>query len=491
MSTDTQDTPRDSVQSLDDLEHCVVAAALADTDSLEAVNVRYRDRLSGRLASLFAAAQGYYTITRGPLTRDALAQILMQNEPDLDKHQEYLGLYDVLTSPPYSTFTAEQCRWHLHQYDLEWQVAQTGNILAEAAEAMRSGVTAHGKFVTGSDAAWQVLAQRRLDFDNKTSGGSLHEAEFTATTDHAKHDYQKAAELRASGLSITFPLCVPEAQTLTDGLGPGDLHLVTAFASEGKSFMMINDAHHGWVQGKNVSLASGEMRVAKNRCRFIALHSKWLFDRGKIEAPLETKKIQRGLLDQTEHEIFLQVLEDIKTNPTYGKFHTFQFPFRATPSLIFNRFAAFDQIVPLDLGVVDYLGLMASERARVQRREELDDLIRETKALALDFAGGRGLAIEAGYQTNRASFEKARQDGHYTLACFAESSEAEKSADTATWLLSLQQNPEELRAGFIKNRDDELGEPFHMQRNLRYAQLTSLSTSSAKATSSGASLLTM
>lgn len=465
--------------ALDELEHQVVAAALAETEILEYVAVRYKGRLSGRLSSLFNAAHSYYNITRGLLTRDALQSILINNEPDFQKHAEYLALFDTLKSAPYATYSDSDRRWFLHQFDEEWKVKQTGTILARAAEVMREGYNVQGRPLTGADAAWQVLSEERLRFNNLTSGSSLHEAEITATTDAAKQDYHWATENKYLGC----PLALPEVNERMAGLRAGDLYVVAGFASEGKSFMMLNDAHAAWRSGKNVAIATGEMSVKKYRNRLIALHS----NEPHFSMPLQTREIDRGALNVQQHEVFLQVLEDIKENPKYGKFFIFQFPYRATPSLIFNKFASFDQIVPLDLAVIDYMGLMSSERARVSRREELDDLIRETKALALDFGNGRGLALEAGYQTNRVSYETARREGYYTLACFADSAEVEKSADAALWLLSLPQNQDELKAGLVKNRDDELGEHFHLRRNLRYAQLTSLRSSRGRSAAPAAS----
>ncbi len=86
------------------------------------------------------------------------------------------------------------------------------------------------------------------------------------------------------------------------------------------------------------------------------------------------------------------------------------------------------------------------------------------------------------------SFTLAR--GILTGNCFAESSEAEKSADYALWLLSQPQNPDELKAGFIKNRDDEKGEDFHIRRSLKSAKLSSTHSSRGSGASGvGADLL--
>lgn len=263
------------------------------------------------------------------------------------------------------------------------------------------------------------------------------------------------------------------------------MFIVTAYAGVGKSFLLLNDAHSAWKGGKNVAIATGEMSFKKYRNRFVALHS----CEPHFRLNLETTKIDRGKLSPEEHEVYLEVLEDIRSNPKYGKVFVFQFPFRATPSLIFNKFSSYDQIVPLDMAVIDYLGLMSSERMRVSRREELDDLIRETKALGLDFGDGRGIPLEAAYQVNRSSFETAMREGYYTLACFSDSAEAEKSADSALWILSIPQNPAELKMGFIKNRDDALGEHFFVKSNLKNAQITSLQTKSGRKKTSGMDLL--
>lgn len=469
--------------SLEDLEHQVVAASLLDTDILEIVNVRFRSRLKGRLGSLFNAAQVYHNVTRGPLTREALRSILTNNEPDFDKHAEYLALYDSLTSEPYTVYSASDRRWFLHEYDNQWQIRQTGEVLASAAEAMRSGHSAHGRDFRGAAAAWQVLAEARLDFENTST--TIHEAEITTTTEQAKHDYHRATQEQYTGC----PMALPEVNEHLNGLRVGDMYCITAFASEGKSFMMLNDAYTSWSKGKNVSLGTGEMNIRKYRNRFVALHSATMQAQGRLPFMLETHKIDRGQLTPEEHEVFLEVLRDIRENSQYGKFFLFTFPYMATPSIVFDKFSNYDRIVPIDLGVIDYLGLLTSDRKRVSRREELDDLIRQTKALALDFGGGRGIALEVGYQTNRASFEQARREGYYTLACFTDSPEMEKSCDSALYLLSQTQDPNQLKCGFIKNRDDELGEPFYIQRNLRSAQLTSLQSNRSRAAGPGFDLL--
>jgi hypothetical protein len=456
--------------SLDDLENHVVAAALADTDLLEVATTKVGARLRGKPASLLRAASAYFNLTRGALDRPALAQILANSEPDLDKHQDYLALFDALTAPPYTELNEAQRRWLVHQFDIEWRRNATGNILAEAAEKMRIGHTAHGRDLIGSDAAWQFLAEARVTFESNTGADAHTEGELTEQTDLAKQDYHLAKESKYIGA----PLSLPECNDLTGGLRNGDLHFEAGYANEGKSFIMLNDGHNSWLVGRNVAIATGEMSVAKYRSRFVALHSSYLADKGKVPFPIETKKIDRGLLSDEEHEVFLAVLEDMKSNPAYGKLFVYKFPWKTTPSTIFNKFAQWDQVVPLGLGVIDYLGLCSSDQQRVSRREELDDLIRQTKQLAMTFRGDEGIPVIAGYQVNRQSFERARQDGYYTLACFSESSEAEKSCDTAVWILSQPQNPNELKIGFNKNRDDELGDHFFIQRDFKYARIRSL-----------------
>jgi replicative DNA helicase len=470
--TDTPaQTEQERVYSIDELQHYVVAACLVDSDLLEQVVVKYSTRLRGELASLFSAASAYYNVARGCLTRQALASILQQNEPDVSKHDRYLSLFDSLTQPPYSTPDEAERRWFLHQFDLAWQQAWTGQVLARAAESMRDGFSNNGKNMTGAEAAWTVIAQARLEFDQLTSGGTLHDAEITGSTDQALLDYMTAKQAEYRGV----PLSMPDAMAVLSGIRAGELYLVTAYAHEGKSFLMLNDGYEAWRKGHNVAVATGEMDYTDYRNRMVALHS----CDPKFPHPLETTKIDSGELDEDDEKLYKEVLRDIATNPEYGKFFVFKFPRRATPDMIFNKFAAYDQIVPLDFGIIDYLGLMGSTRPRVNRREELDDLLRDVKGHAMDFGDGRGLSVEAGYQVNRTSYHEALREGFYTLACFAESSEAEKSADKAIWLLRVPQNPDEIKMGVLKNRNGELGEHFYARENFRHGQIASLKRSVA------------
>jgi replicative DNA helicase len=267
----------------------------------------------------------------------------------------------------------------------------------------------------------------------------------------------------------------------------GDMVVYAAYAHEGKSFFLLNDAHLNWVQGKNVAYANGEMGGFKLPHRWVSLHAAWLYNQGKVPLPLETRKMDRGLFSKEEHEVFLSVLDDIRNRGggKYGRFFHHTFGLNTTPSTIFNKFAADDQIVPLDLVCVDYLMLLASESRRVTNREILDEVIRHSKQNALSFRKGAGIPLLTAYQTNRASYERATQEGYYNLSCFAESSEAEKSADAAIWLLNLRQNPNEVKVGVMKNRDDELGEPFHVTRDFKHAQLLSLQSSRGRAAAGG------
>lgn len=455
--------------SMDQLEHYLVAAALADTDQLEHIGAKFRDRLSGRLSSVFNAAWYFYEVARGLMTRSAFASILMANEPDLSKHEEYLALYDLLTNPPYSDLPAETRSWYVHEFDNQWKINTTGQILTSAAHALRHGHFAHDRDLIGPEAAWQVLAEARVDYENQVTGGSATSIDLSTTTEAARSDYREA-QLDKSAIICS----IPEVNEVLGGIRPGDMVVVAGYAGEGKSFVILNHCYDAWLKGHNVAIATGEMNVRKYRSRLVALHS----THSKFPRPLLTTQIDRGTLSKEDHELFLEVLADIASrgDGEYGRFFVHQFPWRATPAMIFNQFTAFDKIVPVHYVGLDYLGLLTSEHRRASRREELDDLIRQTKQLAVDFAGGRGIPLLTGYQTNRTSWMQARNDGYYTLSCFAESSEVEKSADAAWWILNEQQNPEEIKCGFVKNRDGELGESFHVRRIFQHALLKSLQT---------------
>lgn len=470
-------------ETLHDLERHAVSAALFDTGNLEYVVAHYSNRIGGQTGSLLKAAQAYFTIARGTLSRSALEKILAQNVPDIDKHAEYLALFDALTGAPYNTLTQEDRRWKLHEYDQEWQKQETGNILALAAESMREGHEVNGQKLVGAGAAWSVIHEGFLRLESAKSGAVASESEITSTANRAKQEYARAAQSTYRGV----PMALPELNDIYGGLKPGAMHIVAGYANEGKSFILVNNALKSFTAGHNVVFASGEMTDVEMRARFYALHS----CDPKFPHPIESRHIEYGVLSKEDHEIFLNVLEDLQSTPTYGKLYTYQFPFRSTPQTIFNKVSVYNQVVPIDALYIDYLGLMASDTRRVSRREELDDLVREVKARTLSFDQGRSISLEAAYQVNRQSYERALAEGHYTLTCFAESSEVEKSADMATWLLALPQNPDQLKMGVIKHRGGSKGEEFFVEHNFKHAQIRSMKSkrSQSKSTPSPADLL--
>ena len=353
---------------------------------------------------------------------------------------------------------AAACNTHVPEPDFmfaaqtltdEAERRQTGEALGIAFEIFDSGYNIGTETLQGHRAAQEYLAQRLPDIRRSGLIEGAGEADVRSEAVAAAREY--AASKQAGALpGVSFGL--PTLDAGTGGMHKGDLVLVAAYTSHGKSQLCTN---LGWEaaikQGKNVFYATSETARVDIRNRFIARHSR-LPQFGMPEG-IDHNKIRRGALSAHEEEVFAAVLTDLHTNTDYGLFHIAQIPRGSTLGYLEMRMLAKDREWGVDLAIDDYLNLLKPERSRTSQREEASDILKEAKVLASSFGAG-GVPFVSPWQISRMAYQKAQAQQFYDLDALSEASEAEKSADLilGLWHNSLL-DPRRTTVQVMKNRN--------------------------------------
>lgn len=123
---------------------------------------------------------------------------------------------------------------------------------------------------------------------------------------------------------------------------------------------------------------------------------------------------------------------------------------------------------PFAMIFVDHVGLMAPRKWVASTTERLNEIIRDTKRLAMAFNRGQGIAVVALFQINREGFKsamKAKEKGgtaRYDLVHLSYANEAERSADvvTASWIDDDLMKANRIQHQCLKSRDQKPFETF-------------------------------
>lgn len=418
------------------------------------------DLFDQKEASLYKACLTYHDQTNGVLTEPILLDLLRAAGSDEDKQAEYLELFRALTK---LEFDESHYRYAIARLQEIRESEALAEVLTDSMRALSSTVEKNGRKYRGLADSKLLLDQGIISIREKISTDTP-EGNARLETQEAWNHYLAVRDNPHQFRGIETGLTVVD--DVTDGLKQGELWIVAAYAGDGKSITLMNAAWNAIVkQGKNVFVATAEMPKNQWRARLYCRHTQ--YEELGIGG-LRYKDIQRGLLTPDMEQAYQYALHDFNTNDSYGNCHILQLPYQATLEYLRSKMNQVQARWNIDLLIIDYLTLMTPPRKRVQQREELDDLLIQSKQLALTFNNGAGVPLFTAHQTNRQSWDAARKSGKYTLSAFAGTSEAEKSADVAFWLLGDEETPDTLRSGFLKVRDGELITEFELRKQFTH-----------------------
>ena len=224
------------------------------------------------------------------------------------------------------------------------------------------------------------------------------------------------------------------------------------------------------VNGSNVFYATTETTRIQIRSRFLARHSRQ--SQFNCDGGLDHSMITRGALNEKHEKVLENVLEDLSTNPAYGKFHIAQLPSHPTLSYIEQRMLREQQSWNIDMLTIDSLNLLRPEVKRTSQREELVNILTSAQSFSSSY-NGKGVVLLSPWQINRDGYEKAKTSRTYELTGLAESSEAEKSADIIFSLFyDAEESTREATLQTLKTRGTATPKPITLEVDYRNSFLT-------------------
>lgn len=353
----------------------------------------------------------------------------------------------------------------------EQNVKTWGTVLSQGMEILTSGKRIDKEELKGFlDSQGYVL--RKLSNVQTTEGGN---SELDARDASVLVDAYLKAQQGDDRLAY-LPTGYSHFDDFSGGMQRGDLWVFAAHTGDGKSFILQNIAVNAATRfQRNVVIGTAEMSPPLVLRRIYSCHSR----NGKFGLPIGIRlnDIKFGRIPRAQERVFFeQVIPDFQQNPDYGRVHIFQIPRGADIGWINTRLMRYRALFRIDLFVLDYLSIIKPARRRGSEREELDDVLKDTKQLALGFNNGEGLAIASAVQTNRAGYERALTEGRYSLNSLAGSAEIENSSDVVVFLLRTEECREqrEITVGYLKNRDGEVPQPLRFYEDYGSAYIGEL-----------------
>jgi replicative DNA helicase len=231
-----------------------------------------------------------------------------------------------------------------------------------------------------------------------------------------------------------FPTGLAALDTaLGGGLAPGDLIVVAAITGQGKSTLSLNIAANFAMRGDGALFASLEMQERKLARRLVFAEAKVSMTGAEPLAESERERLEharRTFADAPLHIVYAPGITPTRLRAAAERFRL-------------------ESGAPLQLIVVDYIGLMRSDSREERREREIAAISRELKLLAGDLR----CPVIACAQFNR---EVDRREGNVPrLADLRDSGAVEQDADVALFIYHdpKKSAPNDARLIIAKNRD--------------------------------------
>jgi replicative DNA helicase len=413
---------------------------------------------------VFEILERYYDVAGDVLPQATLTDLLGRSGVDESKQLLYEELYaDLVAYEP----ADHEFRYSVDALkDLRSQ-QKTGEVITLAFEILERGVEMPDRDRKGHEDAREYLYAELGQIDRLSHQETAPEGDIKHEGTEVLEEYAaKKSGLTPSGVMTG----IHSIDVISGGLQNGDLALIAAYTSQGKSQLCAQTA---WdtavVQGKNAYIATSETVRGSVRRRLICRHSRL----PQFEYPqgLNTRDVRDATLDEKGEQVLRAVVDDLDNNPAYGKMHVVQIPRGATLGYVESKMKRAGEQWEIHLGVIDYIALLKPDRKRDNGREEMNDLLKDSKVMATSFYGGKGLPLLSPWQMSKTAYANAVMSGGYQLTSLADTSEAEKTPDMLVALLVLDDNPHQAKVQFLKNRDGETPPQFTLSIDYRNAYL--------------------
>jgi len=305
--------------------------------------------------------------------------------------------------------------------DLSRMVPSTANVryyirIVEEKSILRKLIKASGTIMNESYEASKEVdeiinqAEKAIfDISQKQSTSSFEHIKDTLLSSYAKIE-----ELYNSKGSITgLPTGFVELDYKLSGLHPSELILVAARPGMGKTSFIMNVAQYAAIHSKApVAVFNLEMSKEQLANRMLC-----------CEAHVELQKIRTGNLSEDDWRKLARAMAPLSQAPIY---------IDDTPGISVTEIRSKCRRLKIEHGlslvVIDYLQLMSGRGRTESRQQEIAEISRALKVLAMELS----VPIIAGSQLSRAP--EARTDHRPMLSDLRESGAIEQDADVVMFL---------------------------------------------------------
>lgn len=413
---------------------------------------------------LFLMLGRYNYQVGGIMTRSALEDVLRNAGAKPGTALMFQEAYDDLAA------AAPEPHEFRHSVDQLRELAAdraTGAALAAGMQIMREGLrTDDGREWSGHAAAREYVLAEFAAAEAAVGADDSPGGDVTEEGDDILAVYARTKELRKTGKVQGIEFGLPALdQHLDGGLGHGELALVAAAMTAGKSSLCVQSAWYNAVeQGKNVLIFTTEQHRTALRIKIVARHSrhpKFGMPRG-----LDTRAIRSGQLGDEGERFLAAVVADLKTGD-YGSLQVIQMPEECTLSRMAARAEAVSRVAVPDVVFIDYLQLFNPEKvSRESRQHETQaGLLKAARGWARSFRRGRGVPVISPWQVNNPGLQTMKSSGEFTLEHLSETIEAGRTPSMVLGLMTSEEDssygraaPVELKV--LKNRDGPRGRKF-------------------------------
>ncbi len=248
-----------------------------------------------------------------------------------------------------------------------------------------------------------------FDIAMRRGGG----AELENIREVLKRTYAQIEELsRLKGAVSGVPTGFYDLDNLLTGLHAGELILIGARPSMGKTSFAVNIASYAAHKGKTVAVFSLEMPREQIAMRMLC-----------GDARVNMQSVRSGTMKDEEWVRLARSLGPLANSPIYIDDSA-----GVTPSQIRSRCRRLMMEKGLDLIVIDYLQLMAADGKTENRQLEVSEISRRLKALALELK----VPLIACAQLSRANTQRAVKKP--MLSDLRDSGSIEQDADVCMFL---------------------------------------------------------
>lgn len=376
--------------------------------------------------ALFTVLIKYFLKYQDLPTEETIVKVLTTSPYSSDQQKSILMLYAELTllAPTTAGF----------QFVLdELKLAYANSLLKQA---IKEGLDSleHNDVPKTIEALKRYIFRIDSDTQDQVSEGTIAES----ILDRQK-EYQELKLNPQNFLGV--PTGFPTYDQCTGGLKGGELHIIAAKSSEGKSAMLLNIGYNVQTKtDKSVLYVSIEMPKKQLERRYDALDS-----------DVSYEKLKFGKLSDAEELRYSNALQRQKTRK--GQFYIYDLEGTCTPAVLSTKLKELSTQYVFDLIIVDYLNLIQSNEATHSLWEEQGKVADEVRKIARTV----NIPILTAVQINREGM-KGKSDRyeqqHIALSQFivnhSDAILSLKVVDPAALEIS---DIAELNCWFVKNRD--------------------------------------